>query len=109
MVNSNNKKNSVSQFGPAKYQNEEREITAVKCLSLLGVSGGTPCAVDSRGGKVIRIRPLHFDSKYDRKQINPWKIEARGKVLEPLMKSLPSPFSMGYKKRAYSPNRINSP
>ncbi|MDD5703729.1 MAG: molybdopterin-dependent oxidoreductase, partial [Dehalococcoidales bacterium] len=88
---------------------QKTEITAVKCLSLLGVSGGAPCAVDSKGGKVIRIRPLHYDSKYDLEHINPWKIEVRGKVFKPHMKSLPSPFSLGYKKRAYSPNRIKYP
>ena len=84
--------------------------TTMKALGLGGVSGGgVPCAVDYKDGKVIRIRPLHFDWRYDKKQLNPWKIKTRGKVLEPLMKSLPSPFSLAYKKRAYSPNRVKYP
>ena len=39
----------------------------------------------------------------------PWKIEARGKTFEPGMKTLIPPFSLGYKKRVYSPNRILYP
>jgi molybdopterin guanine dinucleotide-containing S/N-oxide reductase-like protein len=85
------------------------EKTTIKALGFLGVSGGAPCAVDYKDGKVIRIRPLHYDWKYEREKLNPWKIKARGKVLEPVFKSNPSPFSLAYKKRALSPNRINYP
>jgi molybdopterin guanine dinucleotide-containing S/N-oxide reductase-like protein len=94
---------------PAASKSFEQEQTTIKCLGFLGVSGGVPCAVDTKDGKIIRIRPLHFDWKYDAKQFNPWKIKVRGKVLQPAMKSLPSPFSLAYKKRAYSPNRIKYP
>jgi len=83
--------------------------TTIKSLGLLGVTGGAPCAVDTKDGRVIRIRPLHYDWKYDRKHINPWKFEVRGKVFEPKLKSNPSPFSLAYKKRALSPNRIKYP
>jgi anaerobic selenocysteine-containing dehydrogenase len=65
--------------------------------------------VDVKNGKIVRIRPFHFDWKYDSKEFNPWKIEARGKVLEPGMKSLLAPYSLAYKKRAYSPNRVVYP
>ena len=99
--------NGVTTPGIPKVKLDEN--TTVKCLSLLGVSGGAPCAVDYKAGKIIRVRPLHYDWKYDPKNFNPWKIKVRGKVLEPLLKSLPSPFSLGYKKRAYSPNRIKYP
>ena len=68
-----------------------------------------PCAVDVKDGKIVRIRPLHYDSKYDPKQFNPWKITKNGKTLGPLMKAVPSPFSLAYKKRVYSPNRIKYP
>ena len=47
--------------------------------------------VDVRNGKIIRIRPLHFDWKYDKKEFNPWRIEARGQVFEPRMKALLPP------------------
>jgi molybdopterin guanine dinucleotide-containing S/N-oxide reductase-like protein len=86
------------------------ETTVIKALSLGGAQGGGgPCAVDVKDGKIIRIRPFHFDWKYDNKQFNPWKISRDGKTYEPLMKSLVAPFSLGYKKRVYSPNRIKYP
>ena len=71
--------------------------------------GGVPTAVDVKNGKIVRLRPLHLDSKYNREEINTWKFERNGKTLKPLLKSLPSPFSLAYKKRAYSPNRIKYP
>jgi molybdopterin guanine dinucleotide-containing S/N-oxide reductase-like protein len=89
--------------------NRRNENTTIKALGFLGVGGGAPCAVDYRDGKIIRIRPLHYDWKYDRKSLNPWKFSVRGKVLEPSFKSNPCPFSLAYKKRAYSPNRIKYP
>ncbi len=84
--------------------------TVIKALALGGMlGGGAPCAVDVKDGKIIRVRPFHYDWKYDRKDFNPWKFERNGKTLEPNYKSLPSPFSMAYKKRTYSPNRIKYP
>jgi len=89
---------------------ERSEKTTIKSLGLGGIiSGGAPCAVDYRDGKIVRIRPLHYDWKYDKKSFNPWKIQRNGKTLEPLIKSAPSPFSLAYKKRTYSPNRIRYP
>jgi molybdopterin guanine dinucleotide-containing S/N-oxide reductase-like protein len=86
------------------------EKTVLKALGLSGgIFGGAPCAIEVKDGRIVRIRPLHYDWKYDSKQFNPWKIKRNGKTLEPLMKSLPSPFSLAYKKRAYSPNRIKYP
>ena len=65
--------------------------------------------VDVKNGKIIRIRPLHYDWKYKPEQFKPWKIKARGKVFEPAMKALIPPYSLAYKKRVYSPNRILYP
>jgi trimethylamine-N-oxide reductase (cytochrome c) len=65
--------------------------------------------VDVKDGKIVRIRPLHYDWKYDRKNLNPWKFQRNGKTLEPNWKSLPGPYSLAYKKRVYSPNRIMYP
>ncbi len=93
-----------------KLETKETEKTFIKALGLGGVvGGGAPCAVDVKDGKIVRIRPFHFDWKYDKKDFNPWQIKARGKVLNAILKSQPSPFSMAYKKRAYSPNRIKYP
>jgi len=86
------------------------EKTVIKALALGGLlGGGGECAVDVNDGKVVRIRPFHYDSKYKREDLNPWKFKRNGKTLEPNWKSLPSPFSMAYKKRTYSPNRIKYP
>ena len=64
---------------------------------------------DVKAGKIVRIRPLHFDWKYDRKDFNAWRMEAHGQVLEPSFKSLMPPYALAYKKRVYSPNRILYP
>ena len=87
-----------------------KEKSFVKGLSLadFGIDGN-PSVVDVRKGKIIRIRPLHYEWKYDKKDFNPWEIEVRGKVLRPSMKTLLPPFGLAYKKRIYSPNRILYP
>ena len=64
---------------------------------------------DVKNGRIIRVRPLHFDWKYDKKSFNPWKMEAHGKPFEPGMRAMPPPYSLAYKKRVYSPNRILYP
>ena len=65
--------------------------------------------VDVEDGKIVRIRPFHYDWKYKPQEFRPWKIEARGKVIEPPLKAVPGPHGMAYKKRIYSPNRILFP
>ena len=89
---------------------QEPEKTFIKALGLGAFAiGSCPSAVDVKNGKIVRIRPLHYDSKYTREEINPWKIERNGKTFEPIMKSLPAPYMLAYKKRTYSPNRIKYP
>ena len=84
--------------------------TVIKALGLSGgIFGASPCSVDVKDGKVVRIRPLHWDSKYEFDSFNPWKMERNGKTFEPLRKSVPAPWSLAYKKRTYSPNRIKYP
>jgi molybdopterin guanine dinucleotide-containing S/N-oxide reductase-like protein len=84
--------------------------TVIRSLALGGLlGGGAPCAVDVKDGKIVRIRPLHYDWKYSREHMNPWKFKKSGKTFEPNFKSLPSAFSLAYKKRVYSPNRIQYP
>jgi anaerobic selenocysteine-containing dehydrogenase len=84
--------------------------TVIKSLALGGLlGGGAPCAVDVKDGKIVRVRPLHYDWKYKPEQFNPWTYRKNGATLKPLMKTLVSPFSMAYKKRTYSPNRIKYP
>ncbi len=82
-----------------KAASQGTEKTVIKSLGLSGgMFGAAPCAVDVKDGKIVRIRPMHYDWKYDPKQFNHWKITKNGKSLEPLMKAVPSPFSLAYKK-----------
>lgn len=86
------------------------ERTVYRTIGLSGtVSGGAEGVADVKDGRIIRIRPLHYDEKYHRQDLNPWKYERNGKTLEPNWKSLPPPYSLAYKKRVYSPNRIKYP
>lgn len=93
---------------PRKMPKGER--TVIKSLSLGGTQGGgVPCAVDVKDGRIVRVRPLHYDWKYNLKKSNLWRIRRNGKTLTPVFKSLPGPFQLAYKKRVYSPNRIKYP
>ena len=94
-----------------KSSNTNRRVrTVLRTVGLSGVTtGGVEGAVDVKDGKIVRIRPLHYDWKFDRKTLNPWKFQKNGKTLEPNWKSLPGPYSLAYKKRIYSPNRIKYP
>ena len=50
--------------------------TVYKGMSLNAFgSNAITTAVDVKGGKILRIRPLHYDSKYDPKTFNQWKFE----------------------------------
>jgi anaerobic selenocysteine-containing dehydrogenase len=85
--------------------------TYIKAIDWLGQPGWgfNASAIDVKNGRVVRIRPLHYDWKYRPEEFKPWKMEARGKVFKPLMKTLLPPLSLAYKKRTYSPNRIKYP
>jgi len=65
--------------------------------------------IDKKSDRILRIRPFDFTDQYDETALKPWRLEARGHVLEPGLKSLSVPFSLSYKKRVYSPNRIPYP
>ena len=85
----------------------DAQKTVVKGLSFSGVTeDGNTVQVDVKDGKIVRIRPFHFDWKYD---VKPWKIEARGTVFEASTKVLIPPFTLAYKNRINSPNRTMYP
>jgi molybdopterin guanine dinucleotide-containing S/N-oxide reductase-like protein len=88
-----------------------KEISYLKGLGFISSSSGdaNTSVIDVRDGKILRIRPLHYDWKYDKQKFNAWKMEVRGKVFEPTMKSLIPPYTLAYKNRVYSPNRILYP
>ena len=94
-----------------KLEKEADEKTHIKAMGLIGETGtgGSTVAVDVKDGKIVRLRPFHYDSKYSVEDFGLWEIHARGKVFRPSLKSLPSPHSLGYKKRVYSPNRVRNP
>jgi len=91
-------------------RNIEEEKTVIKDLGLCAHGeAGNAAVIDVKDGRIVRIRPLHYDWKYRSEEFRPWKMEARGKVFEPTMKTLISPYGLAYKKRVYSPNRILYP
>ena len=84
--------------------------TVVQNMSLCSFGNGANItAIDAMDGRIVRMRPVHFDDYYTKEDLNYWTIEAKGHTFEPLMKSLNSPFSYLYKSRTYSPNRIPFP
>jgi trimethylamine-N-oxide reductase (cytochrome c) len=44
----------------------EKSYVKGLALSDFGIDGN-PSVVDVKNGKILRIRPLHYDSKYDKK------------------------------------------
>ncbi len=84
--------------------------TVYKSLGLCGFGlGSNSAAVDVKDGKILRIRPMHYDDAYDIESMRPWRIEVNGAVLEPKDKTMPTPLQFAYKKRVYSKNRIPYP
>jgi len=86
-----------------------KQSSFIKGLSFMGPVGGYPCAVDVKDGKLVRIRPLHYDWQYNPESFRPWKMQARGQTFEPGLKTLVSPYALAYKKRVYSANRVLYP
>ncbi len=93
-----------------KEKSTTADKTVLKGISWLGTySGFNIAAVDVKNGKIVRIRPLHYDWKYETDEFGLWEMKARGKVFKPKMKTLLPPLTIAYKKRVYSPNRIKYP
>ena len=73
---------------------------------------GTPSntsRVDVKDGKIVRVRPLHYTEQYTPEDLNYWQYEKNGLTFGPGMKSYPPPFSIAYKTRTYSKNRVPYP
>ena len=61
----------------------KEEKSFVTGLSFLGIGkDANTSVVDVKNGRVVRIRPLHYDWKYKPEGFNPWKFKVRGKVVE---------------------------
>ncbi|MEM2146826.1 MAG: molybdopterin-dependent oxidoreductase, partial [Candidatus Jordarchaeaceae archaeon] len=84
--------------------------TCIKTLNQCSFGDGSHLTeVDVEFDKVIRCRPLRYDKEYNVENIKPWKINARGKVFKPPLKSMLPPYSLAYKRRVFSPNRVRFP
>ncbi len=87
-----------------------KDKTVLRSLGLGGFfGGGAEGMVDVKDGRIVRVRPMQYGWKYKKEEVRQWKMEKDGKAIEPAWKSLPGPFSLAYKKRVYSPNRIQYP
>lgn len=76
-----------------------------------GGTGGDLTQVDTRDGKILRIRPVHYEETYTKEELEDsrWTIEADGKTFRPALKSAPNYFALAYKNRVYSKNRVRYP
>ncbi|MCF8095506.1 MAG: molybdopterin-dependent oxidoreductase [Desulfobacteraceae bacterium] len=82
--------------------------TIFRGLGFIGIpADSNSVQVDTSKGRILRIRPFRYDCRY--KNLKPWKMEARGKTFQPDLKSLIPPYTLGYKNRVYSPNRVLYP
>jgi molybdopterin guanine dinucleotide-containing S/N-oxide reductase-like protein len=86
------------------------EKTVIKALAQCSFGQhGEMSAVDVKNGKILRIRPQHYEERYSREEIGPWSVVKDGKVYAPPLKGMIAPYQLAYKKRVYSPNRIKYP
>jgi molybdopterin guanine dinucleotide-containing S/N-oxide reductase-like protein len=112
-ANPNQLKSHIDQEHPAEQAASparEPEETYLKGAATNSFGhGGGATRVDTKNGKIVRIRPLHYDEKYTAEEIGKWRVKARGKVFESQPRTLPNPHGLAYKKRVYSPNRIKFP
>jgi len=87
---------------------KESEKTIVRGLGFCSTTADSNSVqVEVKGDRIVRIRPLHYNWQYP--DLKGWKITARGKSFQPSMKSLIPPYSLGYKNRVFSPNRVLYP
>ncbi|MEM2292599.1 MAG: molybdopterin-dependent oxidoreductase [Nitrososphaerota archaeon] len=103
----------ISREEAEKLKAEAQQTkTTFATLSLCGFGSAQQIAAfDVKNGRIIRIRPLHFDWQYSLEELNydAAKIEVGGKVFQAPLRSLLGYLAQGYKKRIYSPNRVKYP
>ena len=73
------------------------------------LGGGGECALDVKDGKVLRIRPFHYDWKYDGASFRPWKIERNGEDAGATHEGSARDLFPGLQKTYLLPNRIKYP
>lgn len=72
-------------------------------------TGANPVRVDIKDDRAIRVRPVDYAASYDLEEYNPWILEHNGKTFKMPTHSLTPPFSVAYKRHAFSRNRIPYP
>lgn len=99
--------NDIPKVIDAYNGTNETTIQSIGC----GGMGGEMTAVDSKDGKIVRIRPYRMDERYTAEELAPslWELEKDGKKFTPEMKGAPNYFSLAYKNRVYSKNRVRYP
>jgi trimethylamine-N-oxide reductase (cytochrome c) len=66
-----------------------------------------PGHADVKNGKIIRIRPIHYNKEYP--DLKGWTYTARGKSWTPMLKSMIGVQTICRRKRTDSPNRVLYP
>ncbi|MEM2910080.1 MAG: molybdopterin-dependent oxidoreductase [Nitrososphaerota archaeon] len=89
----------------------EQIKTTIKSLQLGGFGDYDlePCAIDVKNGRIIRIRPLHWDWKYKPEEIKKVTLKVGDITLTHPLKSVPSYLALSHKRRVYNPNRVRYP
>lgn len=88
---------SATATVPPALEPEQEFIGMINCTA----------AVDVKNGRIIRMRPFHYDEKYP--DLKPWSITARGKTWTYPIKSPVGVMVIARRKRTDSPNRILYP
>ena len=88
------------------------EKTLIRDISFCGVpeNGSNASMVDVKDGKIVRIRPMHYDWKYTKEEHQPLEDGSAGQTFEPSMKTLdpavqPSPTRSASTRRRASATR----
>ncbi len=105
---------TVTGTGTSVEPAYEEEKTAIH---VPGGDQNETVAVESKNGKIVRIRPFHYDERCSEAEISSamWSFDANHRTTGEVMtfkartQSMPSYFQYSYKKRVYSPNRVLYP
>ena len=60
---------------------EKSVIKGLSFISSPSSGDANTSVVDVKDGRVLRVRPLHYDWQYDREGFNAWRMEAHGRGL----------------------------
>jgi trimethylamine-N-oxide reductase (cytochrome c) len=89
---------------------QEPETTVYRGIAS-GGTGGDPCAIDSKDGRIVRIRPTRWDTNYTAEELKDsfWELNFKDKKFTVPQKTTPPYMALAYKNRVYSKNRVLYP